>query len=219
MRTLLKGANEDVQVKICGLRTADQLLSARNAGADLIGFMFYEQSSRYIRPEAAKELLRTYNDGHVSPDVVGIFVNKEADYINDVVDFVGLNYAQLHGDEPPEACGYIRHPVIKGLRLNGNTREGLIEAYTQTTWRLLLDTPTVKWGGSGETHDWELARSIAQQTRIFLAGGLTSDNVVEAVRQVQPWGVDVSSGVETNGQKDINKIRAFIEHARRSGRK
>jgi indole-3-glycerol phosphate synthase / phosphoribosylanthranilate isomerase len=219
MRMLLKSANEDVQVKICGLRTADQLLSARNAGADLIGLMFYEQSSRYIRPEAAKELLKTFEDGLVSPDVVGIFVNKEADYINDLADFVGLDFAQLHGDETPKACGSIRRPVIKALRLNGNTQQGLIKAYAQTTWRLLLDTPTVKWGGSGETHDWELARSIARQTPLFLAGGLTSENIEEAVQQVHPWGVDVSSGVETNGQKDIHKIRSFVEHARRSIRK
>ena len=218
MGALLKGANEDVQVKICGLRTADQLLSTRDAGADLIGLMFFEQSSRYIHPEAAKELLRTYEDGLVSPDIVGIFVNKEAAFINDVADNVGLNFVQLHGDEAAEACGSIRRPVIKALRLNGNTDEVLIKTYAQTTWRLLLDTPTVKWGGSGETHDWVLARTIAQQTPTFLAGGLTPENVVEAVRQVHPWGVDVSSGVETHGQKDINKIQTFIEQARRSSR-
>ena len=218
MGALLKGANEDVQVKICGLRTADQLLSTRDAGADLIGLMFFEQSSRYIHPEAAKELLRAYEDGLVSPDIVGIFVNKEAAFINDVADNVGLNFVQLHGDETAEACGSIRRPVIKALRLNGNTDEGLIDTYAQTTWRFLLDTPTVKWGGSGETHDWVLARTIAQQTPTFLAGGLTPENVVEAVRQVHPWGVDVSSGVETHGQKDINKIQTFIKQARKSSR-
>ncbi len=218
MRALLKGANEDVQVKICGLRTADQLLSARDAGADLIGLMFYEESSRYIQPEAAKELLKTYEDGLVSPDVVGIFVNEEAGYINNVAEQVRLNFVQLHGDEPPEAYGSIHLPVIKALRLNGNAQQDLIQAYAQTTWRLLLDTPTVKWGGSGKTHDWVLARSIAQQTPLFLAGGLTPENVNKAVQQVHPWGVDVSSGVETQGQKDIKKIAAFVEHARRSSR-
>ncbi len=218
MRSLLKGANEDVQVKICGLRTADQLLCASDAEADLIGLMFYEQSSRYIRPEIAKELLNTYGNGLVPPEIVGIFVNEEADFINDVADYVGLDIAQLHGNETAGMCDAIRRPVIKALRLDGNTDEGLIKTYAQTTWRLLLDTPTVKWGGSGEIHDWELARSIAQQTPLFLAGGLTPENIGMAMRQVQPWGVDVSSGVETHGQKDINKIQTFIDHARKTTR-
>jgi indole-3-glycerol phosphate synthase / phosphoribosylanthranilate isomerase len=215
---LLKGANEDVQVKICGLRTVDQLLNARDAGADLIGLMFYEQSSRYIEPQAAKELLKAYEGGHASPDIVGIFVNKEAGFINDVVEHVGLNFVQLHGNEPPEFCRSIHRPVIKALHLNGRTHADLVETYAQTSWRMLLDTPTVKWGGSGETHDWGLARSIAQHTPIFLAGGLTPENVGKAVQEVHPWGVDVSSGVETDGQKDIKKIQSFVEHARRPSR-
>ena len=216
IRTLLKGANEHVQVKICGLRTTDQMHSARNAGVDLLGLMFYEQSSRYIQPQEAKEALKTYEDGQISPDTVGIFVNEEADYINDVVEDVGLHFVQLHGDESPEFCSRIHRPVIKALRLNEKSHAYLAEAYFHTTWRILLDTPTVKWGGTGETHDWVFARSIAQQTPIFLAGGLTPANVGEAIQQVHPWGVDVSSGVETHGKKDIKKIQAFVENARNS---
>jgi len=90
----------------------------------------------------------------------------------------------------------------------------LIESYGETSWRILLDTPTAKWGGTGETHDWDLARSVAQQTPILLAGGLTPENVAGAIQQVRPWGVDVSSGVETNGVKDAEKMRAFVEQAR-----
>jgi len=90
----------------------------------------------------------------------------------------------------------------------------LTEKYNHTTWRILLDTPTARWGGTGETHDWVLARSVAQQTPIFLAGGLTPENVCEAIQHVHPWGVDVSSGVETNGKKDVKKIQAFVENAR-----
>jgi indole-3-glycerol phosphate synthase/phosphoribosylanthranilate isomerase/anthranilate synthase/indole-3-glycerol phosphate synthase/phosphoribosylanthranilate isomerase len=216
MRTLLKGANENVQVKICGLSTTDQILTAREVGVDLLGLMFYEQSSRYIRPQAAKEILKTYEDGQMSPDTVGIFVNKEADYINDVVEKIGLHFVKIHGDESPEFCTYIHRPVIKALRLNEQSDPHLAETYFQTTWRILLDTPTLMWGGTGETHDWVLARSLAQQTPLFLAGGLTPANVDEAIQQVHPWGVDVSSGVETHGKKDNKKIQAFVENARNS---
>ena len=213
---LLKGANENVQVKICGLSTIEQMQSASDIGVDLLGLMFYEPSSRYIQPQVAKEILKTFEDCQSSPDTVGIFVNKEADYINDVVEAVGLHFVQLHGDESPEFCTHIHQPVIKALRLNENSHPQRAEDYFHSAWRILLDTPTDKWGGTGETHDWTLARSIAQKTPIFLAGGLTPANVGEAIQQVQPWGVDVSSGVETHGKKDIKKIRAFVENARNS---
>jgi indole-3-glycerol phosphate synthase / phosphoribosylanthranilate isomerase len=213
IRALLHGANESVQVKICGLRTRDQLLTAIDAGADLLGLMFYQSSSRYIHPQEAMELLKTLEDSQSASAIVGIFVNEEAEFINDIVEQVGLHVVQLHGDEPPEFCKRIKRPVIKGLRPNNITDLNLVEEYEATTWRILLDTPTAKWGGSGETHDWNIARKVAQQTPIILAGGLTPENVSEAIQQVHPWGVDVSSGVEINGQKDAGKIRAFIHNA------
>ena len=175
--------------------------------------MFYEPSSRYIQPREARELLKTIEDSHITPDIVGIFVNKEAEYINDIIEQVGLHFVQLHGDESPEFCKRINRPVIKGLRLHRKADLNMIEKYNQTSWRILLDTPAVKWGGTGETHDWDLARTVAQQTPIFLAGGLTPENVSEAIHRVGPWGVDVSSGVEINGAKDAGKIRTFIENA------
>jgi len=214
IRSLLKGANASVQVKICGLRTKDQFLTARDAGADLLGFMFYEPSPRYIQPGEARELLNNVEEDQIAPDIVGIFVNEEAGFINDVVEQVGLHFVQLHGDESPEFCKRIKCPVIKGLRLNGETDLKKIAAYAETAWRILLDTPTVKWGGSGETHDWNMARLITKQTPIFLAGGLTPANVADAIHHVHPWGVDVSSGVEINGHKDPTKIRAFIQNTR-----
>jgi len=91
----------------------------------------------------------------------------------------------------------------------------MVKAYREVAWRILLDTPTPTWGGTGVTHDWQLARSVARQTPILLAGGLTPENVGEAISQVHPWGVDVSSGVETNRSKDVEKIRAFIENVRK----
>jgi indole-3-glycerol phosphate synthase/phosphoribosylanthranilate isomerase/anthranilate synthase/indole-3-glycerol phosphate synthase/phosphoribosylanthranilate isomerase len=213
IRTLLGAANESVQVKICGLRTKAQFLTAIDGGSDMLGFMFYEPSSRYIQPQEAKGMLNDFEQWHIIPDIVGIFVNEEADFINDIVEQIGLHFVQLHGDESPEFCERIKRPVIKGLRLNGESDLIKIAAFTETAWRILLDTPTVKWGGTGETHDWNLARLVAQQMPIFLAGGLTPENVAEAIRRVRPWGVDVSSGVETQGHKDPAKIRAFIQNA------
>src|SRR5437667_4183474 len=133
IRTLLKGAHEDVQVKICGLSTIDQILYARDAGIDMLGMMFYEPSRRYIQPQAAREILKICEDGQMSPDIVGIFVNKEADYINDVIEQVGLHFVQLHGDESPEFCQCIHSPVIKELRMNEKTNPNLNTTYTHTS--------------------------------------------------------------------------------------
>ncbi|HJT55925.1 MAG TPA: bifunctional indole-3-glycerol-phosphate synthase TrpC/phosphoribosylanthranilate isomerase TrpF, partial [Ktedonobacteraceae bacterium] len=214
MRTLSRGANEDVQIKICGLRTPHHLHTAIEAGADMIGLMFYEPSPRYIEPHHARELLDTIENPATAPDVVGVFVNKEADFIHDIIEQVGLDFVQLHGSELPEFCQQIQRPVIKGLRLHSGDDLCLIRAYQETAWRILLDTPSSQWGGSGLTHNWSLARKVAQEMPVLLAGGLTPENVREAISQVQPWGVDVSSGVETSGQNDEAKIRAFIQQVR-----
>jgi len=218
MRTLLQGANEGTQIKICGLRTPEHIQTAITAGADMLGFIFYEPSHRYIRPQDVGETLAVslQTDHQILPDCVGVFVNKEISFINDVVEKAGLHYVQLHGNESPEFCQQIKRPVIKAIPLKNASDLAQINMYKDVAWRLLLDTPTSDWGGTGMTHDWELAHAIARETRILLAGGLTSENVAEALQQVDPWGVDVSSGVETNKQKDSNKIRAFIENARKT---
>ncbi|HEX6481660.1 MAG TPA: bifunctional indole-3-glycerol-phosphate synthase TrpC/phosphoribosylanthranilate isomerase TrpF [Ktedonobacteraceae bacterium] len=214
IRSLQQGANEGVQVKICGLRAPHHLHTAIEAGADMVGLMFYEPSPRYIEPHHAKELLDTIENLPAAPDVVGVFVNKEAHFINDVVEQVGLDFVQLHGSELPEFCQKIQRPVIKGLRLHSRDDIGLIRAYRETTWRILLDTPSSQWGGSGLTQNWSLARAVAEEMPVLLAGGLTPENIREAISQVRPWGVDVSSGVETSGTKDEEKIRAFIQEVR-----
>ncbi|HZU68849.1 MAG TPA: bifunctional indole-3-glycerol-phosphate synthase TrpC/phosphoribosylanthranilate isomerase TrpF [Ktedonobacteraceae bacterium] len=214
MRALLQGANRDVQVKICGLRAPHHLQTAIEAGADMIGLMFYEPSPRYIDPCQARELLNTMENRPVAPDIVGVFVNREANFINDIVEQLGLDFVQLHGSELPEFCQQIKCPVIKGLRLHSRDDLGLISTYRGAMWRILLDTPSSQWGGSGLTHNWSLARQVAQEIPVLLAGGLTPENVGEAISQVRPWGIDVSSGVETAGEKDDSKIRAFIQQAR-----
>jgi len=218
MRSLLQGANESVQVKICGLRTQEHLNAAIDAGADMLGFVFYEPSHRYLEPQGVQALWASpINRGPTEqrlPDLVGVFVNKDAGFINDVAEQVGLHFVQLHGHESPDFCQQIKRPVLKALHLHTHADKGMIKAYQETTWRILLDTPTPAWGGTGVTHDWSLAHSVATEIPIMLAGGLTPENVAEAISQVHPWGIDVSSGVETNKHKDVTKIRTFIENVR-----
>lgn len=221
MQALLRGANDSTHVKICGLREHEHLDVACEAGADMLGLMFYPPSHRYVKPAEARSLLQTgkhvasTGNGVTSlPDIVGVFVNEDAAFINDVAEQVGLQFVQLHGNEPPEFCSQISRPVIKALRLHGNVDKGLIKAYRDAAWRVMLDTPAITWGGTGETHDWQLASTIAQETRIILAGGLTPENVARAIWEVHPWGIDVSSGVETDKRKDAGKIRAFVDKVR-----
>src|SRR3989440_3329293 len=218
VHSLLQGANESVQVKICGLRTQEHLNAAIDAGADMLGFVFYEPSHRYLAPQQAQALCASPINREPAdqslPDLVGVFVNKDAGFINDVAEQVGLHFVQLHGHESPEFCQQIKLPVLKALHLHTHADKGMIKAYQETTWRILLDTPTPAWGGTGVTHDWSLARGVATEIPIMLAGGLTPENVAEAISQVHPWGIDVSSGVETNKQKDVTKICTFIENVR-----
>lgn len=222
MHALLKGANESTQVKICGLRTPEALQAAGDAGADMLGFIFYKPSHRYVSPEQLHDVFKASDGGRdksvPTPDRVGVFVNEEASFINEVVEQAGLHFVQLHGDESPEFCQRIHRPVIKTISLHKEDDRRKVKQYRYVAWRILLDTPAAQWGGTGMTHDWNLARSIAQEIPILLAGGLTPENVAEAIRQVSPCGLDVSSGVETNKHKDSNKIRAFIENVRKTDR-
>ena len=203
MRALLQGANASTQVKICGLHAPEHARAALDAGADMPGLIFYEPSHRYISPGDARKLVATVQQEHTAADFVGVFVNCTADFINDISQQVGLHYVQLHGNEAPEFCLSIHRPVIKAVSLNDHNDIQRVRAYHETCWRILLDTPTTAWGGTGQTHDWTLARSVAQDMPILLAGGLTPENISAAIRQIHPWGVDVSSGVETGRVKDV----------------
>jgi indole-3-glycerol phosphate synthase/phosphoribosylanthranilate isomerase len=219
MRILLQGANESIQVKICGLRQPETIDTAIAAGADMLGFVFYKPSHRFIEPQRVRAALEACrfalpSQGRIVPDLVGIFVNESPAFINEVIEQAGLNFVQLHGTESPEQCTEINRPVIKAIPTQNESDLARIQLYKEACWRILLDTPTPSWGGTGLTHNWELARTAARKTRIILAGGLTPDNVADAIQQVHPWGVDVSSGVETNKQKDTQKIRAFVQQVR-----
>lgn len=214
LANLLQGANQSVQIKICGLSETRHLQTAVEAGADLFGLVFYEPSHRYVTPQKARELVDALEGKHTQLETVGLFVNKDASYINEVAEQVGLDVVQLHGNESPEFCQRIQRPVLKALHVHEKIDPGQFLAYRATTWRLLLDTPTPGWGGSGATHDWNLAHEIAKEQRIILAGGLRPENVAEAIAIVQPWGVDVSSGIEIDKIKDDAKICAFIQQVR-----
>lgn len=211
---LLCGANQSVQVKICGLSEERHVRTAVEAGADLLGLVFYRPSHRYVTPRRARELVQALEGARTQIEAVGLFVNEEAAYINEVAELAGLDVVQLHGNESPEFCQRIHRPVLKALHMGDEADLGKLQAYRASTWRLLLDTPTPGWGGSGATHDWSLAQQAARQQRVFLAGGLHPENVAEAIAQVRPWGVDVSSGVETSKIKDEAKMRAFVAQVR-----
>jgi indole-3-glycerol phosphate synthase/phosphoribosylanthranilate isomerase len=220
MRILLQGANASTQVKICGLRQPEAINTAVEAGADLLGLIFYPPSHRYIEPAQVRALLAASKSfaepaqGRVAPDLVGVFVNESASFINEAIEQARLHFVQLHGTEPPDFVQQIQRPVIKAIHVHSADDLHLVKKYKNSCWRILLDTPTPAWGGTGHTHDWGVAQQAAQEAKILLAGGLTPENVAEAIEQIHPWGVDVSSGVETHKQKDNAKIRAFIQHVR-----
>ncbi|MEJ5330958.1 MAG: phosphoribosylanthranilate isomerase [Desulfobaccales bacterium] len=193
----------------------DALLAAE-LGADALGFIFYPKSPRAIRPEAAREIIR-----QLPPFVltVGVFVDEEQARVREIVAYAGLDWLQLHGAESPGYCRAVGRRVIKGFRVKGEESLALLASYHGAVQAFLLDTyrPGTP-GGTGETFDWELARRAKEHGPIILAGGLTPDNVAQAIRQAQPAAVDVASGVEAApGKKDPNKLKAFLEAVKRVG--
>ncbi len=202
-------------VKICGITNPDDALAAAEAGADALGFIFYKKSPRAVTPAVAKEIISV-----LPPFIttVGVFVNEEAKMLRDIMDTCGLALAQLHGEESAAYCLELARPVVKAIRVKDRTSLlALAEFQGRANVRgFLLDSySTEAYGGTGITADWSLAAELARSVRVILAGGLTPDNVGEAVQRVRPYGVDVSSGVEASlGKKDHAKVRAFISQAR-----
>ncbi|GAA0306354.1 phosphoribosylanthranilate isomerase [Gracilibacillus halotolerans] len=200
-----------VQVKICGLMNKEAIQTAADAGTDFIGFVF-AKSKREVTVEQAKELA-SYVPSHVKK--VGVFVNEERAVIEEIVQTVGLDYVQLHGDETPEFVNQLPFPVIKAFQVRSEKDLEQLESYHCDYY--LLDSPAGKYrGGNGEAFDWNLAKTFNfLNKKVLLAGGLTPENVAQAVQEVVPAGVDVSSGVETDGEKDIEKIKQFILAAKK----
>lgn len=200
-----------VQVKICGLMNKEAIQTAADAGTDFIGFVF-AKSKREVTIEQAKQLA-SYVPAHVKK--VGVFVNEERSVIEEIVQTVGLDYVQLHGDETPDFVNQLPYPVIKAFQVRSEKDLEQLESYNCDYY--LLDSPAGKYrGGNGETFDWNLAKSFDfLDKKVILAGGLTPENVAQAVQEVVPAGVDVSSGVETDGEKDLAKIKEFIIAAKK----
>jgi phosphoribosylanthranilate isomerase len=197
-----------VKVKICGVRTLEEAVAALDAGADALGFNFWPRSPRYIAPEAAREITRS-----VSPlaSLIGVFVNEETRRIEEIVSVAGLSAVQLHGDETPEFCERMSSiKVIKAFRVGADFNVEVIRSYPVSM--ALLDT-SIKgsYGGTGRRFDWRVVVEAKQIAPVMLAGGLSIENVAEAIQHVRPFAVDVCSGVEAEpGRKDLNKLRKFM---------
>ena len=204
-----------MKVKICGITNIEDALAAIEFGADALGFNFYPKSSRYLSPEKA---LRMMED--IPPSVwrVGVFVNEPEQWVRDLSQSLYLDFLQFHGDETPEYCEQFATPYWKAFRLKDE--KSLEEMGTYHPDYFLIDAHVesigeVLYGGTGVTGDWDLARESRKHGKVFLSGGLTPDNVETAIQTVQPDGVDVASGVESEpGKKDWKKMESFISKAK-----
>lgn len=205
-------------VKICGIMEVEHALAAAEAGADYLGLIF-AASRRRIIPVKAMEIIREVRRLDKPPLIAGVFVNSPAADVNFIAQNCRLDLVQLSGDENWDYCREIKRPLIKALHVaRGDTVETVTDSIKNGYQVLapdkliiLLDTHSQSaYGGTGLTFDPQIARGVASQYPILVAGGLDPENVGDLVNDAKPWGVDVSSGVETNGKKDIRKIKEFI---------
>lgn len=201
------------KVKICGITTLHDARTAAVAGADFLGFIQFEGSPRYVKPDVAKEII----DWVVGPEPVGVFVNESAEGVNATCERAGFRLAQLHGHETPETCAEVEVPVIKAISVqhDASTEQvnALVAPYLDVVDFILLDTHhTSLWGGTGESFNWRVARELASEVDLFLAGGISADNVAHAVHSMRPYAVDLSSSIEASpGVKDFDKMAAFFD--------
>lgn len=205
-----------VCVKICGITNVEDALAAVEAGADALGFVFYPPSPRYVAPERVRAIV-----DRLPPFVttVGLFVDGSVQTINDIAARCGLDRLQLHGDESPEFCAMVERPVIKAFRIKAANSLVRLPDYKVSAYLLDAYVEGALPGGTGASFAWELAVQAKPYGPLILAGGLTPENVETAIRQVSPYGVDVSTGVErAPGLKDHAKVRRFIARAKRGSR-
>ena len=196
--------------KVCGITRQTDALHAVQCGATALGFVFWPRSPRYVDPERAAEIIRELPD---TVTAVGVFVNQPPDEISRIATTAGITTIQLHGDEPPALATAFSRPVWRAVSLN-EAGHVIAEWPAETTFLLDAHDPTLR-GGTGKAIDWTAAAHVASARRVVLAGGLTPDNVQEAIATVRPFGVDVSSGVEeAPGVKDFDKTARFLARAR-----
>ena len=222
-----------IKIKICGIKTVDDALAAIDSGADYLGFNFYPKSVRFIEKKQCLGITSLLKREHPQIKLVGVFVNSSREDVNEILNTCSLDLAQLHGDETPDMVKSFNGKAFKAIRLSvsesadtsihpflKSVRESVhLFAKQSVDHPAFLVDSSVKdiYGGSGITADWNGAAALAKKYPFLLAGGLTPENVAEAVRQVGPWGVDVASGVESApGEKDAGKMKAFVQAVRNS---
>lgn len=197
-----------MKVKICGITNIDDALDAAELGAHALGFIFVRSSPRYITPRAARKIIR-----ELPPFVVpvGVFADMAYDSIFEIINQTSISCVQLHGEETREQLAHYPVPVYKSFRVDSSFDPEILRRYKGSTF--LLDTKiSGELGGTGQTFDWEIAVKAKVYGRIILAGGLKTENIMEAVRVVQPYAVDVNSGVEKRpGKKDRTKLKTLFE--------
>jgi phosphoribosylanthranilate isomerase len=212
------------RIKICGLTQIEPALVAGQAGADFLGLVL-ARSHRQVTPEKGRVLVQAVRGLATRPAVVGVFVNRLAEEINRIADYCQLDWVQLSGHESWAYCQEIKKPVIKVIHISPGTTVKEVLASIEAGHRMLAKKEFVclldaevggAYGGTGQAFHWELARAVSTRFPVMVAGGLNPTNVGQLLMAVKPWGVDVSSGVETDGQKDPAKIRAFIEAVRKA---
>ena len=217
--------NEATKIKICGITNLADARCAIEAGVDFLGFIFYPMSPRFILPREAAMLTRAIRAeyGAEPPRLVGVFVNESVEGVQAVLGGAGLDLAQLHGNEPPEVVARLAPRAFKAIRPQTHQDvDEALAAYGQLVQnhdklpQLLLDAyHPERLGGTGLQADSSLAQAASLQCRLLLAGGLGPENVGQAIKEVQPWGVDVSSGVErAKGLKDHTRVRALVKAVR-----
>jgi phosphoribosylanthranilate isomerase len=202
-----------IKIKICGITNLDDAMAAAEDGADALGFNFYKKSPRYVDPGKAAEIIHQLPP-FITP--VAVFVNEREEKVRDIQFTTGIKVLQFHGDERPEFCDRFATRVIKAFRSRTRTASHMAHYHGCA----LLDSYREGLrGGNGTTFDWHLAVVAKTLGRVVLAGGLTPENVAEAVKLVQPYGVDVAGGVEREkGLKDHAKLKKFITEVRRASR-
>jgi phosphoribosylanthranilate isomerase len=203
--------NQDLFVKICGITNLEDAKFAVRCGADAVGFIFHEESPRFINHHRAAEIVKNLPD-HISK--IGVFVNAEKKFVLEIINHVNLSAVQLLGNDGPDDLVNFETSVIKVFRVYKDFDVDIMRNYIVDAF--LLDTyKEGSYGGTGKTFDWNIAIKAKEHGRIILSGGLNPDNVEDAIRFVRPYGVDVSSGVEGSpGRKDPKKVREFIMRAK-----
>ncbi len=201
-----------MKVKICGITSLADALAACGAGADALGFVFYRKSPRYIEPKSAKKII-----AELPPfvSIVGVFVDEDIGRIKDITSVAGIDYAQLHGSEPPGTVAALGRRAIKAFRIKDAS--SIEEVNRSGLDMVMLDSHTEGYGGSGQRFDYSLIKGLAGNIRFILSGGITPDNVCDIANAYRPYAIDVSSGVEISpGKKSKEKIKLLFGNLRTS---